>query len=85
MAHWAFNTGRQQIVNAIQVDSIPMEMTYGVPQGSILGPLLFLCYVNYMPTSNLLLHADDSVLFTSGKDPQVISDILSKELESCRQ
>ena len=34
---------------------------------------------------NLLLYADDSALFTSGKDPKVISDSLSKELESCRQ
>ncbi len=79
---------RQQIVSANQVDSMPMEITCGVPQGSILGPLLFLCYVNDMPTSvncNLLLYADDSVLFTSGKDPQVISEILSHELESCRQ
>ena len=34
---------------------------------------------------NLLLYADDSALFTSGKDPKVISETLSKELESCRQ
>ena len=34
---------------------------------------------------NLLLYADDSALFTSGKDPKVISESLSKELESCRQ
>ena len=79
---------RYQTVSVNQVDSKAMRITCGVPQGSILGPLLFLCYVNDMPTSvgcNLLLYADDSVLFTSGKDPQVISDILSKELESCRQ
>ena len=41
-----------------------------------------------MPTSinyNLLLYADDSALFTSHKDPKVISDVLSRELESCRQ
>ena len=34
---------------------------------------------------NLLLYADDSALFTSGKDPKVISETLSKELGSCRQ
>ena len=77
-----------QIVSVNQVESKPMNISYGVPQGSILGPLLFLCYVNDMSSSvncNLLLYADDSDLFTSGKDPKVISETLSKELESCRQ
>ncbi|CAL4061329.1 unnamed protein product, partial [Meganyctiphanes norvegica] len=59
-----------------------------VPQGSILGPLLFLCYVNDMPISvkcKLLLYADDSALIVSGSDPRAIASLLSKELESCRQ
>ena len=34
---------------------------------------------------NLLLNADDSAVFTSHKDPKIISDILSRELESCKQ
>ena len=49
----------------------------------------FLRYVNNMSTSvncNLvLLYADNSALFTSHKDSKVISDVLSRELESCRQ
>ena len=78
----------QQIVSVNQVESNPMTIPCGVPQGIILGPLLFLCYVNDMSSSvncNLLLYADDSVLFTSGIDPKVISETRSKELESCRQ
>ena len=84
----SYLTNRHQIVNVNQTASVPMKISCGVPQGSILGPLLFLCYVNDMPISvscNLILYADDSVLFISGKDPDCISKILSQELESCRQ
>ena len=65
-----------------------MTVKCGVPQGSILGPLLFLCYVNDMPISlkcKLLLYADDSALLVSGSDPNIIADFLSNELKSCRQ
>ena len=77
-----------QIVNVNQVDSPPNNISCGVPQGSILGPLLFLCYVNDMPISvdcKLLLYADDSALMFSGKDPTIIANKLSRELESCQQ
>merc|ERR1712033_103466 len=79
---------RQQIVIANETRSDPGTVTWGVPQGSILGPLLFLCYVNDMPMSvkcKLLLYADDSTLIISGSDPKVIADTLSFELSSCRQ
>ena len=80
--------GRQQVVVANGTHSEPGIVSCGVPQGSILGPLLFLCYVNDMPMSikcKLLLYADDSALIVSGSNPQAIADALSKELESCRQ
>ncbi|CAL4124750.1 unnamed protein product [Meganyctiphanes norvegica] len=68
--------------------SEPVIVSCGIPQGNILGPLLFLCYVNDMPISvkcKLLLYADDSALIVSGSDPRAIASLLSKELESCRQ
>ena len=59
-----------------------------VPQGSILGPLLFLCYVNDMFTSvsadcKLILYADDSAILFSHKNPDLISQKLSEVMESC--
>ena len=58
-------------VNLENCYSDPSNITCGVPQGSILGPLLFLIYVNDMPQavkSNLFLYADDSCLVFQGKN-----------------
>jgi len=77
---------RSQIVNVNGVDSDSMSLTCGVPQGSILAPLLFLCYVNDMPNCvdcMLLQYADDSALIVSDKDPLKIGQQLSRNLESC--
>ena len=60
---------RSQYVVFNEAESKPMNITCGVPQGSILGPLLFLLYNNDMLTvSNILfpiLFADDTNVFMS--------------------
>ena len=81
---------RSQLVNIGKVHSDTAAVTCGVPQGSILGPLLFLCYVNDMvisvdPDCKLLLYADDSTILFSHRDPDQIASKLSKVLESCSE
>ena len=70
------------------VDSSFLNVSCGVPQGSILGPTLFLCYINDMAGAldcRLSLYADDSALVHSGSSPDVVANFLSKELEKCQK
>jgi hypothetical protein len=79
---------REQCTHVKGVDSPFLGVTCGVPQGSILGPTLFLCYVNDMPVSlncNLVLYADVSALIASGPDPNKLAEFLSGELGSCQR
>ena len=65
--------------------SDPGDLNCGVPQDSILGPLLFLLYVNDMPQAvecDLLLYADDSVLLFTHKNVDVINDQLNRDFNS---
>ena len=62
---------RQQTVDVNGKCSAFLDISCGVPQGSILGPLLFLLYVNDTHISvscKLALYADDSVLIFSHTD-----------------
>ena len=56
-----------------------------MPQGSILGPLLFVLLVNDLPTvarkSSMLMYADDTVLFYSGKFAAAIEESLNEDLD----
>ena len=86
-ASWfrSYLSGRFQAVDINGIISSFQKVNCGVPQGSILGPLLFLLYVNDMQgavTCTLLLYADDSALVISGKNLVTIERQLSLQLES---
>ena len=72
----SYLTNRSQITSVGDAHSASTEMPIGVPQGSILGPLLFLIYVNDLPdchlASDIILYADDTVLYYSSKS---VSDL----------
>ena len=57
----------------------------GIPQGSALGPLLFLVYVNEMPFlvehSRLLQFADDTTVICSGENHDVVRQKLNSDLQ----
>ena len=74
---------RQQVVDIGGTLSSPLTLSCGVPQGSILGPLFFLLYINDMKSAcdcNLFLFADDSALLVSHEDKVVVENTLSSEL-----
>ena len=63
----SFQSGRTQRVIVDGEESEWKDVVSGIPQGSVLGPMLFVCFVNDLPnvvTSSVLLFADDTKIFT---------------------
>ena len=85
LAKWigSFLTGRKQRVVVNGKESSWASVVSGIPQGSVLGPILFVIYINDLP-DNLKGHAemfaDDTKVYAHIKDPQDGS-ILQRDLD----
>ena len=66
------------------------EISAGVPQGSVMGPLMFLIYINDLVTSvsndiNIKLFADDTLLYFAGNDHNISSKLLNDNLKKIQK
>ena len=79
----SYLSSRKQFVAINNCNSETKELSYGVPQGSILGPLLFLIYINDMQectTLKLIHYADDSTAYTSHNNLIPLCSLVNEEL-----
>ena len=81
----SYLSNRKQFVQIGGEVSSMQNISIGVPQGSILGPLLFLIYINDLlkaaPSLNYILYADDTNIFSS--DPTLLKQEISKVESWC--
>ena len=82
----SYLSNRRQSVSVGGTNSSYLECSAGVPQGSILGPVLFSVYINDLPnvcqTVHFQMYADDAVIFTPAKSTQEASSSLTSALEN---
>ena len=81
----SYLNNRKQLVSLNGVDSETQIMQHGVPQGSVLGPLLFLIYINDLHDSilySLPYHfADDTNLLIISNSPKKVQKQLNIDLK----
>lgn len=82
----SYLTGRTQSISVNGAISRPTLIQFGVSQGSVLGPLLFIMYINDLPlvlrACSVELYADDAFIFPAGNSVRETESQLSSDLDS---
>ena len=85
ISSWLSERSQKVVLDGQASDPVPVLS--GVPQGSVLGPVLFLIFINDLPEnirSSVRLFADDCVLYRNIKSP-IDCQILQDDLNSLAQ
>ena len=80
-------SNRTQSTTVNNFTSMNSEVTYGTAQGSVLGPLIYIIYVNdilqkYTDDISTVMYADDMLIIAQNKDLNVMSELLQRKLDS---
>ena len=82
----SYLSSRTQSVKVNNIISDDLGIEYGVPQGSILGPMLFTLFINDLPhvtdKCKVILYADDTALLYSHTDSQQVETVLNQEIKN---
>jgi len=84
----SYLSDRTQSVNVNSTVSDCKLIDIGIPQGSILGPLLFILYVNSLPDSvdcKCIMYADDTTLLFSASDPLTLQQEMNDNMARIAQ
>ena len=83
----SYLSNRKQVVVVDGQKSEVLELEAGIPQGSKLGPLLFIIYINDIGEnleSEILIFADDTTIIAHGNDPDTTANQLNRDLIKIR-
>ena len=78
----SYLSDRKQYVSLNGASSKVGNLEYGVPQGSILGPLIFIIFINDLPNifpgAHFILYADDANIIVTGKTHKEIEEVINQ-------